>query len=147
MARTRKPRKAYRPKCERGQLPVTLRFSADAGLYLHIAPREALESVLNGRGKPDDWHTLAARLNWGAVASQRFDGDGQRVMAAALEAVLGLKDRGERTGKWGVTGDEYRALALGLDCCEQMDQHLTRREMRDDLRTVFSENERARRAA
>ena len=109
MARSSKPRKAYRQKFERGQLPISIRFSGNDGLYLHIAPREALENMRTGRGCEDDWSTLAARLNWGAVASKRFDGDGDAVMQASLEALLSIKERADRLGAWGMNGDEYRA--------------------------------------
>lgn len=144
MAKSKRPRKAYRPKCEPGTLPIAFRMSAADERALHDAPRAALERMLAGTATGTDWQTLAAIVNVSAVMSDRFESI-ERLAAAALAAVLAIQERHARTGKYGLSGDEYRVLDEALDYADAMTQACTRREIRTDLLKTVKENEQLRR--
>lgn len=124
-------RSNYRPKCAPGQIPVTIRcFSeVDLGVPVHMA--------LAHYSSEGDWHTLASRLNWGCFAAARFEG----VKVQLLPAMQALS---ETRGFTVLTDDQRKKIAEGLAICDQMEQSMTRREIRDDLRDMLSENARLR---
>lgn len=127
-------RSAYRPKCAPGQIPVTIRCfqEADLGIPVHLA--------LANFSTADDWHTLASRINWGYVASERFEGVREQIMPA-LAALAETRD------SLTLTDEQRAALQAGITLCDRLEQSMTRREIRDDLRTMLALNGLARSAA
>lgn len=120
-------RSKYRPKCAPGQLPVTIRHAGDVPLQL--VPHQCLVDFDN----ETCWHTIASRLNWGWVASERFN-EARPEINASIEVLKGLK------GRYDITADERATIGRGLTICDEMQGQMTRREMRDDLRTMFKRN-------
>ena len=126
----KKPTKpsAYDPnRYERGHIPMTIRHFGDNDLQ--ITPHQCLADF----STESDWHTLAKRLNWGYVASARFD-ESRPGMEQALLTIAAVK------GRFEITQEERLALAHGLELCDIMQGMMTRREMRDDMHTMLALN-------
>lgn len=130
MAGNKKPRKAYRPKCIKGTLPVNIRHGAKAELHLQMAPHQELARLRDGTATDDAINTITFRLNWGYVmASEIFDNKEVRAdMEQALAALRSVKDRKARTGKWGAMGPEFQQMGDGLNHTDTMQLKATRRE-------------------
>jgi len=126
-------RSKYKPKYERGTIPVTIRHDCDNDLM--IGPHEALATY----SCEGDWHTLASRLNWGAVAAQRFDGASAR-LEAARAVVAGLRG----AVPYSLTAEQRQVLGDALELCDALQLSMTRREIRDDLQTMLAINETLR---
>ena len=143
MPANKKPKKAYRPKYQPGQLPVTIRHSAKADTMLQMVPHEELEKLRNGEADQFTVNTLAFRLNWGYVmAGEIFNNpDVRTVMEASLAAIRSIKDRVDRIGKYGATGEEFRAIGEALNFTDEMQKSATRREQHEALIAVYKIND------
>ncbi len=142
MPKNKKPKKAYRPKCQPGQLPVTIRHSNTADTMLQMVPHEELEKLRQGQADEFTINTLAFRLNWGYVmAGEIFDNPEVReVMEVGLAAIRSVKERVDRLGKYGATGEEFRALGEALNFTDEMQKSATRREQHEALTAVYTIN-------
>lgn len=121
-------------------LPKVFRFNQEAETNLQLIPHQELDSLVRGVGNEASFHTLAARLNVGSIAIRWHWGahlEAVAVMDAALAAVVGVGTRGHESGKWGVSGDEYRAIGAGLNLTDEAQKNLTRRQFGDALEYVF----------
>lgn len=143
MPKSSKPKKAYRPKYQPGQLPVTIRHSAKADTMLQMVPHEELEKLRQGEADEFTVNTLAFRLNWGYVmAGEVFDNPEVRaVMEMGLAAIRSVKERVDRLGKYGATGEEFRALGEALNFTDEMQKNATRREQHEALTAVYKIND------
>lgn len=143
MPKSSKPKRAYRPKYQPGQLPVTIRHSAKADTMLQMVPHEELEKLRQGEADEFTVNTLAFRLNWGYVmAGEVFDNPEVRaVMETGLAAIRGVKERVDRLGKYGATGEEFRALGEALNFTDEMQKKATRREQHEALTAVYKIND------
>ena len=137
MSKNTKPRKAYKPKY--AAIPISIGLSAEMQTNLKLPPHMILDAFTHGRGDESGAHTLIAAVNLGAVLSRTQSTDAQAVMESGLVAVQSVKDRGERGGKWGVTGDEYKAIAAALVLSDDMQMISTRRDLREAVRAVYRE--------
>lgn len=142
MAENKKPRKKYRPKTAPGQLPVTIRHSANADTDLQFVPHSEIDKLRDGTADEYTANTLAFRLNWGYVmAGEVFDNPEVRAeMELALAAIRSVKERHAKTGKWGTTMTEFTQMGDGLKHTDEMQKAATRREQRDAIRTVYAIN-------
>lgn len=138
MPKSSKPRKAYRQKYPKGQLPITIRHSASADRMLQMVPQQDLERFRTGDADEYTINTLTLRLNWGYVMSgEVFDNpEVLEVMELGLAAIRSVKARFERIGKCGATGQEFHAIGLALNHTDEMQKAATRREQRDALDLV-----------
>ena len=143
MPSNKKPSKKYRPKYAKGQIPVTIRHSADSDLHLQVIPHQELESLRDGTATEYAYNTLSLRLNWGYVmAGEIFDNpDARQVMEAGLAAIRGVRERFERVGKYGVSGEEFKSLGEALNLTDEMQKSATRREQHEALRVVYAVND------
>ena len=143
MPGNKKPKKKYRPKCSPGTLPMAFRHSSQDDLALQLVPHSELEKLRDGSADEYTANTLAFRLNWGYVmAGEIFDAPEVRAdMEQALSAIRSVKDRRERTGKWGASGAEFFEMGRGLNHTDEMQKAATRREQLEALRIVNKINE------
>jgi hypothetical protein len=143
MPGNKKPRKKYRPKSAPGTLPMPFRHSSADDLVLQLVPHSELEKLRDGSADDYTANTLAFRLNWGYVmAGEIFDNPEVRAdMEQALTAIRSVKDRHERTGKWGASGTEFFHMGKGLNHTDEMQKAATRREQLEALRIVNKINE------
>lgn len=140
---TKKPRKKYKPKPVE-VLPVTYRHQASADVYLQLIPHSELEKLRTATADEGTFHTLAYRLNWGYVLAGECFPEQPEVraqMEKALAAISSVKNRFERTGKYGCTGEEFFTLGNSLNLTDEMQEATTRRQQRDAAELVFKINE------
>jgi hypothetical protein len=63
----------------------------------------------------------------------------KRIAAEGLEAVRGVFKRGNAAGKWGCSGDEYRAIGAALALGAELADSTNRRTVANAIKTVFQE--------
>lgn len=139
---SKKRRKPGRPARETKALPVIFRHSGNADVDLKLIPHAMLDKILHGEGDEECWHTIAFRLNCGnAIANKSFahQPEVQDEMERALVAISDVGKRYKRTGKFGCTGDEFKAIGAGLNLADELQSETTRREQRDSYRWVYSQ--------
>lgn len=132
-------RSAYRPKYQPGTLPVTFGLTRGMKTDLQITPLGTLEAFLEGTGTENGAHTLAAAVNLAAVMARSQPLDVQGEVGGGLVAMRAVFARGDETGKWGVTGDEYRAIRLALILGADMQDGSTRRAVSTAIQTTLME--------
>ena len=139
---SKKRRKPGRPARETGALPSVFRHSGSADTDLKLIPHMHLSKILAGDGNEECWHTIVFRLNCGcAIANKSFahQPEAQDEMEKALAAICEVGKRFKRTGKFGCTGDEFKAIGAGLNLADELQASTTRREQRDAYRFVYSQ--------
>ncbi|AOG24368.1 hypothetical protein [Acidovorax sp. RAC01] len=139
----RAQRRDLKPQRGKGhiKLPIYFRFGARDEVDLQRKPHAMLNGFRAGVAQESDWHAITLRLNWGFVLSTRLFPDSVAEARAGLDAIRAVKDRHERTGKWGVSQPEYEAVDWALAHMDGMQQMCTRRELRDALQAVYEANE------
>jgi hypothetical protein len=142
-AAARAQRRGLKPQRGKGhiKLPITIRFDAKDEANLQRKPHAMLNGFRAGVAQERDWHAITLRLNWGFVLSTRLFPDSVAEARAGLDAIRAVKERHERTSKWGVSQPEYEAIDWALAHMDGMQQMCTRRELRDALRAVYEANE------
>lgn len=142
MGRNAKPKKKYKPKPEL-VLPKIFRHSKQADLSLQLIPHSELEKFKTGDADEGTWHTVCFRLNWGYVmAGDHFDSvEAVILMEASLAAVRLIKERHQKTGKWGTTGKEFNVIGQALNLTDDMQMETTRRQQDQSLETLLKLNE------
>lgn len=143
MPKSKKPKKAYRPKYQAGQLPMTIRHTDKSDLLLQMIPHDELEKLRRGEADEYTINTLAFRLNWGYVmAGEVFDNpEVRQAMEMGLQAIRYVKERFARLGKYGANGAEFAALGEALNLTDEMQKTATRREQHDALKAVYLINQ------
>jgi len=138
MPTSKKPRKRYRPrKLIPGYLPMTFSLPKAAMTNLQLPPHTVLDAFRRGAGDEPGWHTLACAVNIGAVLARTQPNEAQAVMSAALDAIREVQRRGVESGRWGVSGDEFRAIGEALTLSNEIQDISTRREIRDAINVVL----------
>lgn len=142
MAKNARPKKKYKPKPVLA-LPKTIRHNAQADLALQLIPHSELEKFKTGDADEGTWHTVCFRLNWGYVmAGDHFDSvEAVILMEASLAAVRLIKERHQKTGKWGTTGKEFNVIGQALNLTDDMQMETTRRQQDQSLETLLKLNE------
>lgn len=143
MPKSSKPKKAYRPKYPKGQLPIVFRHSAESDRMLQHIPHDELEKMRSGEADEYTINTVVYRLNWGYVMSgEVFDNpEARAVMETGLAAIRSIKERAQRLGKYGATGEEFYSIGEALNLTDEMQKSATRREQRDCQKKVFLINQ------
>ena len=129
-------RSKYKPK--RPIIPLVFGLSKKDADDLMLVPHQALEMIRIGQGNAQNWHDVAARINYGATWQERFNG-AQQPFVDAMAALDSSFTRYKSTGRIILAGDEYKATAYALTLCDEMQQSMTRRELYQDMQTVFKE--------
>ncbi|MBX4378164.1 hypothetical protein K4H02_24210, partial [Mycobacterium tuberculosis] len=80
-------------------------------------------------------HTLAAAVNLAAVLSRDLTDHEKRSAAEGREAVRGVFKRGNAAGKWGCSGDEYRAIGAALALGAELADSTNRRTVAAAIKT------------
>ena len=142
MSRNAKPKKKYKPKFGIG-LSKMFRHSKQADVFLQLIPHSELEKFKTGDADEVTWNTVCFRLNWGYVmAGDHFDSvEAVILMEASLAAVRLIKERHEKTGKWGTTGKEFNVIGQALNLTDDMQMETTRRQQDQSLDTLLKLNE------
>ena len=108
----------------------------------HI-PHDELEKMRSGEADEYTINTVVYRLNWGYVMSgEVFDNpEARAVMETGLAAIRSIKERAQRLGKYGATGEEFYSIGEALNLTDEMQKAATRREQRDCQEKVFLINQ------
>jgi hypothetical protein len=134
MPSSKKPRKKKSPGAS--SLPITIRHSAEAETALQLAPHAELMKFREGIATEESWHTIVARLNVGLVAIQQNRGQ-TKAVEAGLKAMLKVKERNEKTGKWMLSGQDYKEIGLALGDTDSIQLSVTRKQFAQAIRYVF----------
>jgi hypothetical protein len=128
MASNKRPKKKYRPKVHT-ELPINIRFGADAELKLQLIPHQYLQNLRQGQGREEEWHAMAARMNLGNTLAYTYFEDAAQALDDACLALRSVWERFERTDRWGGSGDELVTDEMQLLC--------TRRELDGAMNHVY----------
>ncbi len=141
-------RSKYRPKPVPA-LPKIFRHNKESDIALQLVPHQELEKFKTGEADEITWNTVCFRLNWGYVMSgDHFDSvEARELMKQSLKAIRSVKDRHDRTGKWGTTGEEVNIIGQALNLTDDMQMNTTRRQQEDSLNTLLRLNELRNRGA
>ncbi len=141
-------RSKYRPKPVPA-LPKIFRHNKESDIALQLVPHQELEKFKTGEADEITWNTVCFRLNWGYVMSgDHFDSvEARELMEQSLKAIRSVKDRHDRTGKWGTTGEEFNIIGQALNLTDDMQMNTTRRQQEDSLNTLLRLNELRNRGA
>ena len=138
----KKRRKPGRPARETGALPVIFRHRGGADVDLQLIPHAHLDKLVRGEGDEEAWHTLVFRLNCAnAIANKEFS-DQPAVQDEIEKAMVSMTEIGKRhkeTGKFGCSGDQYRAICEGLRLADEIQAATTRRQQRGAYRWVYGQ--------
>ncbi|MDO8033599.1 hypothetical protein O3297_09240 [Janthinobacterium sp. SUN128] len=107
MAANKKPRKRYIPK------PAVLPAGLRADLAFEMPGFQASEAM--GKGHFQEQHVYDLLSN--ADMARRIAPDGHAILPVAqamVEAIAEIQARAQRTGTFGVNGDEMRVLREGV---------------------------------
>lgn len=102
-------------------------------------PFGTLEAFREGTATEEAAHTLAAAVNLVVVMARDYVGDVQRIAESGLKAVASIFLREKDSGRWGCSGDEYRAIGEALNLSSQLQRDKTRREVATAIRQVLRE--------
>jgi hypothetical protein len=102
----------------------------DLGLAIHTG----IVRMRNGIGLEEDFWTFAAMANVSLILCERgVGGDLIGDVFALQDALMEIKARHERTGKWGFSGAEMQAINLGARIHEKQIAVVPRVECREAL--------------
>ena len=135
MPLNKKPRKK---KAERDiGVPMTIRHSAESETALQLVPHTELMKMREGVGDEGSWHTITARLNIGITAA--YDNDyPTESFRSALDAIINVQERYKKTGRWGLSGQDYRDIGQGLVDTDTVQLSLTRKQFSKAVKYVFN---------
>ena len=135
-----KPRRAD-PMAALRALSGNTRFTESGLTKLLIPPRLSIEAIRYGKGKPDDFDTLAVIVNTTLVRCEQIPGDNAAaidVCYAAMNALMEMQARAVRTtGKIGFGIGEMDAIVGAVDLHEQIARESTMKQMADALKEVL----------
>lgn len=131
-----KRNKKYRPKYLPGTLPVIFGLAKEKKTDLRLPYHISLDALRMGKGTLDDAHTIVSALLIGAELAKLFDG-AQQVVSEGVDAIAAVKDRGDKTGKWGVSGEQFKAISAALVLVDDMQDGSRRREVLAAIRKVW----------
>ncbi len=121
MSKSKKPRKAYRPREIRRtaglevlghRTPMDASQKTDLGIAYYMA----LNEMTNGRGAEEHWSTVTCALNIALVIAETGPGlDSIGIIKSALAGAVRARDRAQRAGKWGFDGDALIDIRIALE--------------------------------
>lgn len=87
---------------------------------LKLPVRLAFESLRTGAGGEGDFHTLAAAVNTAMVRSESIDQLCVETCQRAQGALMLVKSRFDRLGKWGLDATSLQDIPPAIDLHEQL---------------------------
>jgi hypothetical protein len=136
-------RSSYRPRAiinPMHTISENIPFDQKEITHLAVPPRLAIEAIRYGKGTESDFDTLACIVNVCLIRTEQIGGDktdALKVCHDAMEALMKMKERAQRTGKIGFGIGEMDALVPALDLHEQLIELSTPKQMADALRQVL----------
>jgi len=134
-----KPRRTD-PMAALRALSGNTRFTEAEMTKLLIPPRLSIEAIRYGKGKPDDFDTLAVIVNTTLVRCEQISGDNTAALDVcydAMNALMEMQARAVRAGKIGFGIGEMDAIVGAVDLHEQIARESTMKQMADALKEVL----------
>lgn len=122
MGASSKPRKRYKPYTPKTPIPQ------EAVDQLLLPPHIELMKLENGAGDASSDNTLASFLNVAYLVTKPHP-DLHTVVKEGLAAIVLMRERHARVGKYGVSGVELEALRSALTVADQFFATLTRDQL------------------
>ena len=141
-----KPRRAD-PMAALRALSGNTRFTESELTKLLIPPRLSIEAIRYGKGKPEDFDTLAVIVNTTLVRCEQIPGDNTAALDVcydAMNALMEMQARAVRTGKIGFGIGEMDAIVGAVDLHDQIARESTMKQMADALKEVLKRLARGR---
>lgn len=135
MPSSKKPRKKQTKV--RAGIPLTIRHGADEETALQLTPHMELMKFREGIADDQSWHTITARLNVGLTAAWQNDLE-MDVFRRGLDAVINVRERHKKSGRWALTGDDYRDIGEALTETDNLQLSLTRKQFAKSIEYVFA---------
>lgn len=102
----------------------------------HILLREAMERLVDGTGNHDDFDLVAMALNLARVRAADIDAKLDAVFAKSEAALVAVRERHQRLGKFGFSVLELEATNEALDAQEPIVNASSPQQIHDALMTV-----------
>ena len=120
-------------------LPLVYGLTRQMRTDLDLTPLGTLEAFREGTAGDEAAHTLAAAVDLAAVLARDYTDEVQVVAYAGLKAVEGIFQREKETGRWGCSGDEYKAVREALILSSDLQGSTTRRDVAKAINQVLRE--------
>ena len=102
----------------------------------------AWDELKNGRGQETHYHTLAAVANVCLLRAEDVEGDIDELcldmVKRAQEALLTIKERNDRSGRWGVCYISLERVPPMLDFYQQLVELSTPLQMQQAMKAVIA---------
>lgn len=142
MARSKRPRKQYRPKqinptaiadTFASRLPMAIDKQQDVSLVAH----QSLTALTQGQGTEFDAEALAVAMNLSMLLAELDVGKEYLPIAiAGQEAVVRCQARAAKAGKWGLDGPAIAAIEQALELHDQQVEIATQAQMSAAVREM-----------
>lgn len=117
-------------------------FTEEEVSALTLPPAMAYQAISTGHGQTDDFDTLAAVVNVALVRCESIGQEGVELCEQAQEALMHMRARHTRTGRWGVDAQARETIPAVLDLHEQLLRLSCPKHMREALHEVLRRCER-----
>ena len=105
---------------------------------LGIAYRMQLQVMLRGAGTEEAWSTLTCSINIAMVlAEQGIVANAFHCIKRAQDALITCRDRSNKVGKWGFTGDEAKAVMRACAIHDEQLELATKAQVSSALNEVY----------
>lgn len=112
--------------------PVVFPIPREKTEEIKRGPRLSLDAMRDGRGNSTDWFNLTFRIKIGLILALKFyTEEASDALEEILQHCVAISDNYATTYKWTITTEQYDALLMGLDACDQIHDETTRRELLD----------------
>lgn len=118
------PRKRLDPMaCVTRRMPLADDQTRDIGIAYHIS----LQAMLQGHGTEQSWSTLACSLNIALLLSEYgIEAAALPTIKLAQEALLRVRERAGRSGKWAFDGEGIRIILAAVNIHDEQISRATR---------------------
>lgn len=109
--------------CITKRMPLADDQTRDLGIAYHVS----LQAMLSGRGSEQAWSTVACTINIAMLlAEDGVEAAALPTILVAQEALLRVRERAQRTGKWAFDGDGIRVILAAINIHDEQISRATR---------------------
>lgn len=106
-------------------------FTASEYTMLALPPREAFDALKAARASAEDFDTLACVANVALVRCEKIGPEAVQVAKEGQQALMRIKARHTRTGKWGMNHQDITDLLGVIELHEQLIELSSPQDMTD----------------
>lgn len=144
MAKSRKPRKAYKGRdviLNPMQVAIANVMPLDdhGQALIKIKQSQAISNICQGDGTREDWDVIAGTCNVAILVSEAyFEKQYQSEIQAAKDAIICVKQRYKVHNRLGFKGEELKAINKLILIAEEQAKQITRKEYSRILDSLHS---------